>query len=176
MKTSFNRKGPNWPKEARALKHLEAQIELENLGDLVLPLPVSPRYLVTYMLSVTSGRIRSGTVISITNQSKFTNRVIVTFFKGFTDNRFPVGTCAFSIPPEFTVDFASRNLPSDLCAVNCVPSPELTFDEGRAIVSSLYPEIAVSSRVYYTGGNADNELFAITDSKVVQIGEGNIGD
>jgi hypothetical protein len=81
-----------------------------------------------------------------------------------------------SIPPDFTVDFASRNIPSELTAVNSVCNPELVFDEGRAIVGSRQPEIAVSSRVYYTAGRTDAELLAITDSKVVRFDQGNAGD
>ena len=177
MKTSFNRKSANWPTDPQALKHLEAQIELGNLGDLTLQiLPPTPRYVVTYMRSTTTGRIRSSTIVSITNQSRFANQVTVSFFKGFTDNNSPVGVCTFVIPPDFTVDFATRRLPGEITEINCSPNPELTFDEGRAIVSSRHPEIAVSARVCYTSGNTDNELLAITDSKVVKFGQGNKGD
>ena len=63
-----------------------------------------------------------------------------------------------------------------LTATNSVPSPELTFDEGRAIVSSRLPQIGVSSRIYYTAGDDDEELLAITDSKVVRFGQANHGD
>jgi hypothetical protein len=49
-------------------------------------------------------------------------------------------------------------------------------DEGRAIVSLIWPEIGVGSRVYYTKGNRDDELLAITDSKVVAFGQGNNGN
>jgi hypothetical protein len=136
-----------------------------------------PRYLVTYMKSRTSpDAMRSATVVSVTNQSNLINQVSVTFFKGFTDNSSPVGTAAFAIPPQFTVDFASRHLPSELTTVNAVPNPELTFDEGRAIVSSTRPEIGVSARVYYTAGDGDERLHAVTDSKVVVYGKGNSGD
>jgi hypothetical protein len=80
------------------------------------------------------------------------------------------------IPPDFTIDFATRNLPDALTVTNSVPNPELTFDEGRAIVSSRLPQIGVSSRIYYTAGDGDEELLAITDSKVVRFGQGNKGD
>jgi hypothetical protein len=50
------------------------------------------------------------------------------------------------------------------------------FDEGRAIVSSSRKEIAVPARVYYTRDDSDLDLLAITDSKVVRFGEGNLGD
>jgi hypothetical protein len=81
-----------------------------------------------------------------------------------------------SIPPDFTLDFASRSIPFELTAVNAVCNPELVFDEGRAIVGSRQPEIAVSSRVYYTTGANDANLLAITDSKVVRFDQGNAGD
>jgi hypothetical protein len=80
------------------------------------------------------------------------------------------------IPPDFQVDFGSRNLPSEPTVVNAVPSPELTFDKGRAIVSSWLPEIGVSARLYYTSGDSDEQLLAISDSKVVVFGQGNHGD
>jgi len=177
MATEFNREAPNWPKDPQALERLEKQIELGNLGELPLTaLPGKPRYLVTYMHSETGGRIRSATVVSVTNQSALTNRVFVSYFLGFTDNTTPVCVCAFAIPPDFTVDFCSRDLPTALTVCNCVCDPELVFDEGRAVVSSMWPEIGVSSRVYYTSGDDDTGLLAITDSKIVAFGQGNNGD
>lgn len=176
-KQTFDRKAANWPKENQALERLERQIELGNLGDLTIAaLPRIPRYVVTYMNSQARGRIRSATIVSVTNQAQTTNRVFVSFFKGFTDNASPVGVCAFSIPPEYTVDFCTRNLPGEITVCNCVSDPELVFDEGRAVVSSMWPEIAVSSRVVYTKGDNDGELSAITDSKIVPYGKGNAGD
>lgn len=139
-------------------------------------MPVRTRYLVTYMNSQTGGRHRSATVVSVTNQSDKPNEVTVSWFKGFTDDASPVGSSTFIIPPDFTVDFGSRNLPGDLTVVNSTPSPELTFDEGRAIVSSRRSEIGVSARVYYTAGDDDEQLDAITDSKVVKYGAANNGD
>jgi hypothetical protein len=38
------------------------------------------------------------------------------------------------------------------------------------------PQIGVSARVYYTSGDRDEELLAITDSKVVPFGKQNLGD
>jgi len=76
----------------------------------------------------------------------------------------------------FTVDFGSRNLPGEITVVNAIPNPELTFDEGRAIVSSMYPEIGVSARVIYTRGDKDDELLSITDSNIVVFGKHNNGD
>jgi hypothetical protein len=178
MSNNFDRKAPNWPKDPRALERLERQIKFGNLEELpaVVNPNVVPRYLVTYMKSNTSGRIRSATVVSVTNQSNNTNRVFVSYFKGLTDNTSPVCVCAYSIPPDFTIDFCSRKLPNEITTCNCVCNPELNFDEGRAIVSSMLPEIGVSSRVYYTEGDKDNQMLAITDSKIVAFGKGNHGD
>lgn len=172
-------KGPHIPTEERALARLKRAVELQELEHLpnIPGIPSVPRYLVTYMNSQTANTaMRSATVVSVTNQSRLINRVFVTFFKGFSDDSAPVGTAAFAIPPQFTVDFASRHLPGELTVTNAVPSPELTFDEGRAVVSSMWPEIGVSARVVYTGGDGDERLIAITDSKVVVYGGSNRGD
>jgi len=177
MTNALNKKAPNIPTEPRALKRLERHIELGELGDFkVAGVPNVPRYLVTYMNSQIGGRIRSATVVSVTNQSDKINRVFVSYFKGFSDNASPVGVTAFAIPPDFTVDFSSRNLPGELTVCNSVCNPELVFDEGRAIVSSMWPEIGVSSRIYYTSGDKDENLLSITDSKIVIFGKGNHGD
>ncbi|GAB2682690.1 hypothetical protein [Thalassiella azotivora] len=177
MSEELRAKGPNVPTEKRALRRLEQAIELGHLEDLTGALVRStPRYLVTYMNSQTGGRLRSATVVSVTNQSEQTNRVTVTWYKGFSDDSSPVGQSTFSIPPDFTVDFASRNLPGEVTVTNSVPNPELTFDEGRAVVSSTRPQIGVSARVYYARGDDDLDLAAVTDSKVVRVGEGNAGD
>ena len=175
------REGPKVPTEERALARLRRAVELGELGELPIIealLPSVPRYLVTFMKSrTTPNTMRSATVVSVTNQSRLTNQVVVTFFAGFAnDSSTPAGAAAFSIPSQFTVDFASRNLPSELTSTNAVPNPELTFVEGRAIVSSIQPEIGVSARVYYTAGDRDESLHAITDSKVVVYGGRNIGD
>ncbi len=179
MSEELLRKGPHVPTDDRALARLRRAVERGELEQLpsVPGIPSTPRYLVTYMNSQTANdSMRSATVVSVTNQSKLINRVFVTFFKGFTDDSSPVGMAAFAIPPQFTVDFASRHLPGELTVTNAVPNPELTFDEGRAIVSSMWPEIGVSARVYYTAGDTDERLHAITDGKVVVYGAGNSGD
>lgn len=173
-------KGPHIPTNERALARLRRHIEFGDLLDHELePVPFCrPRYLVTYMNSQTANdSMRSATVVSVTNQSESTNLVCVSFFRGFSDDTPPAdGVATFSIPPQFTIDFATRSLPGELTVTNAVPNPELTFHEGRAIVASRLPEIGVSARVYYTAGDRDERLHAITDSKVVVYGEGNTGD
>lgn len=173
----INRKTANVPTESRALKRFEQHIELGEFEEIESPwLPVHTRYLVTYMSSQTASRQRSATVVSVTNQSERPNVVTVSWFKGFSDNSSPVGVTSFIIPPDYTVDFGSRDLPGDLTVVNSVCNPELVFDEGRALVSSRQPEIGVSARVYYTSGDDDEQLNSITDSKVVPFAQGNAGD
>lgn len=178
MKSKINREWPNWPTEPRALKLVEKQIEIGELTEIPMEVqPItSPRYLVTYMNSQTRSAIRSATVVSVTNQSKSSNIVTVTFYKGLTNNSSPVGSCTYIIPSDYTIDFSSRNLPIEITCCNSVCSPELDYDEGRAIVSSSNPEIAVSSRIYYTTEKDDSKLLAITDSKVVPYGAHNLGD
>ncbi|MGI8685723.1 MAG: hypothetical protein ACR2MO_11675 [Acidimicrobiales bacterium] len=177
MNEKLLEKSPNVPTEERALARLKRSVELGELELIPWPIPIAlPRYLVTYMNSQTGGRIRSATVVSVTNQADKPIRVVVTWFKGFSDNSSPVGTTSFAIPADFTVDFSSRNLPGELTVCNAVCNPELVFDEGRAIVSSTHSAIGVSSRVYYTSGDRDEQLLAITDSKVVVFGAGNNGD
>jgi len=177
MTRDLTQKAPNVPTEERALARLRRNVELGQLEEVPgVLLPGEPLYLVTYMNSQTGGRIRSATIVTVTNQSTQTNLVTVTWFKGLTDNSSPVGASSFLIPPDFTVDFGSRDLPFELTAVNSIPATPLVFDEGRAIVSARLREIGVSARVYYTSGDADEELLSITDSKVVVFGQGNSGD
>ncbi|MDQ3973506.1 MAG: hypothetical protein M3276_04090 [Actinomycetota bacterium] len=177
MANDLRKESPDIPTDPQALRRLERYAELGEFGELpVGGLPSVPRYLVTYMNSQTQGRVRSATVVSVTNQSDKINRVFVSYFKGFSDNNSPVGVTAFAIPPDYTVDFSSRDLPGELTVCNSICNPELVFDEGRAIVSSMWPEIGVSSRVYYTAGERDEQLLAITDSKVVVFRRGNRGD
>jgi hypothetical protein len=177
-KNDLTRKAPNVPTGPEPLKRLKRHIELGHLEEIPPAVGAAgiPRYLVTFMHSQTGGRIRSATVVSVTNQSDQTNIVSVSYFLGFTDNTAPVGMTTFAVPPDFTVDFSSRNLPDELTVCNSVCNPELIFDEGRAIVSSRRPEIGVSSRIYYTAGDEDTELLSITDSKVVRFAAPNKGD
>ena len=177
MAYQIDRKTDYWPTDPEAINRLERHIEFGELAQLSpIAIAGTPRYLVTYMKSNTSGPTRTGTVVTVTNQAPHINRVFVYYYRGFSNNSSPDCVSALAIPPDFTVDFGSRNLPSLLTTLNSVCNPELTFHEGRVIVSSMFPEIGVSSRVYYTRGDDDDELLAITDSKLVRFGGGNQGD
>lgn len=172
------RGGGDFPQAKTAVRLIQREAEIGNFGPLdpVIVIPTTPRYLVTYMNSQTGGSVRSATVVSVTNQTQTTCRVSVSYYKGFTNDSSPVCSTNFSIPSRFTVDYCSRNLPGTLTTCNSTCNPALTFDEGRAIVASTCRDIGVSARVYYTSGDADNRVDALTDSKVVQYNTGNNGD
>jgi hypothetical protein len=135
---------------------------------------VANRYLVTYMSSDTSSPNRSATVVTVTNQSNKSCDVKVTWFKGFTPDT-PVCTTTTKVASGVTHDFCSRSLPQDITACNSICDPELTFDEGKAIVSSSKSndcdDIGVESRVYYTTGGADTEVAAVSNPKIVRVRE-----
>lgn len=137
-----------------------------------------PRYLVTFMKSRTTDPIRTATVVSVTNQADYPCQVSVDWFLGFSPT--PVCTTTFSVEAGFQTDFCSRKLPEPLTTCNATCDPELTFDEGKAVVRSSArhgcKDIGVSARVYYTRGSADDEVTAISDSKIVRFDEGNRGD
>lgn len=177
MAVQFDAKAPNVPIGGRAARNLERHIEDGLLEEIDFAgFPAAGRYLVTFMLSLANTKTRSATVISVTNQAPWPNLVTVSFFKGFSSNSFPVGVASLVIPPQFTLDFASRDVPFELTTVNAVSSPPLVFDEGRAIVSSRLPQIGVSARVYYTSGDNDEVLQAISDCGIVVMDQGNHGD
>jgi hypothetical protein len=141
----------------------------------------SPRYLVTYARSQNVGPIRSATVVTVTNQSTSELcRVQVEWFLSSGDS---VCTLTELANPGVTRHFCSRNLPDGI--TSCFPvatpttCPGLFGSQGTAVVSSSATFecslIGVDARVYYmTPGDA--EVSAISNSKVVFAGEGNLGD
>lgn len=96
----------------------------------------------------------------------------VTVGSSISNSAAPVGVIAFAIPPGFTIDFSSRNLPAELTICNSICDPELIFHEGRAVVSSMFPEIGVSRRIYYTSGDNDENLLSITIRKLSFLEKG----
>jgi hypothetical protein len=137
------------------------------------------RYLVTYMNSQSTTAIRSATVVTVTNQSSRSCAVKIEWFRGLAPNT-PVCTTTVAVAPEVTHDFCSRNLPDAITACNSICAPELTFDEGKAIVSSSETVgcslIGVEARVYYTTGVSDMAVSAISNPKIVETERGNLGD
>lgn len=140
--------------------------------------PLAARYLVTFIKSRTTDPLRSATVVSVTNQAARACQVSVEWVRGFE----PPSACTTTVrlDPGITTDLCSRAIPEPLTTCNATCEPELTFHEGRAVVRSSTKEgcgrIGVSARVYYTTGDDDASLSAISDSKIVRSGQGNRGD
>jgi hypothetical protein len=139
------------------------------------------RYLVTYMKSRTTDAIRSATVVTVTNTNATSPTCVVRieWFQGFVPNT-PVCTTTATIEPGVTHDFCSRDVPDAITTCNSVCAPQLTFDEGKAIVSSSEAVgcglIGVEARVYYTTGAGDMAVSAISNPKIVEVERGNLGD
>jgi hypothetical protein len=142
------------------------------------------RYLVTYVQSIGGNTIgiRSLTAVTVVNQSSLSCPVQVTFFRPNGINR-PC-TLIATLAPGVTRNYCSRNVSSLItpCDSACT-SNLIDLASGKAIVSSTdvfeCSLIAVDARVYYTtGGGAANDtaITAISNSKIVFAGEGNLGD
>jgi hypothetical protein len=63
---------------------------------------------------------------------------------------------------------------SNITTCNTICDPELTFTEGKAIVSSSAPDecsrIAVDARVYYTTGDVtDTGVVAVSNPKISRV-------
>jgi hypothetical protein len=145
------------------------------------------RYLVTYVRSQSDTPIRSATVVTVVNQSSRDCEVRV---KWFLDNAPKDSVCneSASVSSGTARQFCSRNLPLSITRCTDICTPELTSsvigNQGKAIVSSSAELedtiecslLGVEARVYYTTGENDTALSAISNSKVVFFGEGNLGD
>jgi hypothetical protein len=140
-----------------------------------------PRYLVTYVRSQNVGPIRSATAVTVTNQSSESCTVQVEWFQSAP----ATSQCILEtvIGPREARHFCSRSLPGAItgCSPVATPAtcPALFGSQGTAIVSSTdrfaCSLIAVDARVYYTTPG-DAEVLAISNSKIVFAGEGNLGD
>ena len=142
-----------------------------------------PRYLVTYTKSqTTAGPIRSSTVVTVVNQSTRNCDVRVDWFDrdvGVTPT--PECTDKVTVAPGDSWTFCSRALPQSITTCSLMCDPRLISHQGKAIVSSTesFNEcsfIGVEARVYYTTGAGDTAISAISNSKIVFAGEGNLGD
>jgi hypothetical protein len=135
------------------------------------------RYVVTYIRSQTGEGIRSATAVTVVNQSNSTCTVEVEWF---TPSGTSVCTHDSFLAPGEVREFCSRPLQFETgCIVPCTP-PLTNLVLGKAIVSSTAvfdcSLIAVEARVYYTTGAGDTAISAISNSKIVFAGEGNLGD
>ena len=141
------------------------------------------RYVVTYISSQTGKGIRSATTVTVLNQSRDTCEVQVAWFLG--SGLTPIGISSASVSGRNSVQFCSRALPDSITKCDSISSPELdsaTAVQGRAIVISDEGDpdscsfLAIEARVYYTTGDYDTAISAISNSKIVFAGEGNLGD
>jgi hypothetical protein len=128
------------------------------------------RYLVTYMGSDSKNLTRSATAVTVTNLSNTSCEVQVTWYKGARPGA-PACTTNAVIKAGFTHDFCSRRIPGAVTVCNSICCPRLTFDEGKAIVSSRSScgKIGVDSRVYYTVGENDADVSAVSNPNIVEI-------
>jgi len=147
-----------------------------------------PRYRVTYVKSQTTGaasETRSATVITVVNQHSSSCTARVEWFGQNGDS-----ACISSAVPLAAgeaVQFCSRTLPGGIsaCTNRALCSSLPNAINGTAVVSSSPLSgcnlLAVEARVYYLGTNAlgntaDSAVSAISNSRVVFIGEANLGD
>jgi hypothetical protein len=144
-----------------------------------------PRYRVTYIksLSAVAGaaqETRSATVITVVNQHTGPCTARVEWFR--QDGTSACRSQAIPLAAGEAVQFCSRTLPGGISACRnaalCALPDQIN---GTAVVSSS-ELIAVEARVYYLGINAldgtfaDNRVSGISNSRVVFIGEANLGD
>lgn len=146
--------------------------------------PVTPDhrqlFLIGYLNSDTTTANRAATVISITNQGSVSCEVSADWFRGL-DPADAICTTVTTIEPGQTQEHCSRSLPDAIAVCQATCAPELAFDEGNAVVNvhkkclKANP-LAVDPRLYYTNGNADEEVAGIADLKVIRFGKANRGD
>jgi hypothetical protein len=143
------------------------------------------RYLVTYVRSQIDTSIRSATVVTVVNQSSRACNVRVEWF---LDNDPGNSVCnrVAAVNSGTARQFCSRNLPLYITRCTDICTPQLLSgligNQGKAIVSSSDDDefecsrLGVEARVYYTTGERDEAISAISNSKIVFAGDGNIGD
>lgn len=148
-------------------------------GPQALPAGITARYLVTYLKSNTSDpALRSATIVTVTNETITKNCTVAVEWK--TGGISTACTTSLTLGPGKVADFCSRSVPSGITSCDITCAPELTFNEGNAVVGSSTNEvgcdkIAVSARTVYTATTTDSPVSAITDAKIVKF-TGNIGD
>lgn len=138
-------------------------------SDLGASEPLVKRYLVTYLKSRTDAP-RSATVVTVTNRLNDSCRVRIRWFQGFNPDT-PACTTTEVVDSGVTHDFCSRDLLANITTCNSTCDPELTFTEGKAIVSSNQScsGIGVDSRVYYTNGDtSDTGVAAVSNPQVLR--------
>jgi hypothetical protein len=148
-----------------------------------------PRYRITFIKtqgdSGPAADTRSATVVTVVNQSNASCTVRVAWFR---QNGTSVCTGSqVNVNAGGAAQICSRNLPAWISACNAggfCPTKTLLDStngaalNGTAVVATSCDLMAVEARVYYTGNSAvgDNAVSAVSNSRVVFIGEANLGD
>jgi hypothetical protein len=174
MSTAFGQR----PAETSDDKSDRPEISPQTIGPAAVPAGQTARYIATYVKSNTTSGFRTATVVTVTNNSPVTCSVSVDWFAGFSTTA--SCTTNISLSSGHTADFCSRSVPSGVTTCNSTCSPEQTFLEGRAQVASTADAagkcaaLAVENRVYYlTGTTFDTGVAAVSNSKIIRIGESN---
>jgi hypothetical protein len=141
---------------------------------------LTPRYLVTYVRSRIPAQTdpvgRTATVVSIANQADASCFVSVEWFRSGPAGRTPLCSTDLTLGVGGHGDLCSRNIHGAFLICDAICAPELTALEGVAVVWSTCEQIGVHARVFYLQGTNETNIAAISDSKVVFAGEGNLGD
>lgn len=134
------------------------------------------RWRVVNMRSV-EGAVNTATAISVTNLGSIDCEVSVDWVRA----KIQAADCntSLTIPAGQQRIFCSRLVSNDvfeLCDATC--EPELTFNQGYAIVNSdkskKCRQLAVSPRIFYTNSK-DKSLLGVSNPKVVNL-KGNRGE
>jgi hypothetical protein len=149
----------------------------------VAPLAIPPghvrRYVIPHYYSVISGGGRSLTIVTVRNGSGSSCEVYVNFQRG----QGIINNCTLiaTIPGGQGKAYCSRQ-PGSFGATSCnlVCSPELTFHQGQAGITSTNSapceRIQIDAEVIYTSSPSDDVVTGLTRLSVVKVGAGNVGD
>lgn len=142
----------------------------------------SARYRVGYINSQIGGTPRSATIVTVVNEATVPCTISVDWRKGFSATGIGGVICTTTfagLARGQSAEFCSRSVPGTVSVCNSTCAPELTFDEGNAVVGSTTGaacgKITVSARTYYFNGS-DTSIAGITDPSVTKFGLGSVGD
>jgi len=151
-------------------------------GGAELEIGTAVRYRVGYMKSRAGSAPRSATVVTVVNEANVSCTISVDWRLGFSETG-PGGvictTTFANLARGQSVEFCTRAVPEGIATCNSVCSPELTFEEGNAVIGSTTGtacgKLTVGARTFYFGAT-DAELTAISDSAVTKFGVGTVGN
>lgn len=141
---------------------------VENLA--ALTAPITARSIVRYLKSQTAHRVRTVSVVTVTNEASRPNAITVTWLDACHSGRQARASSSFVIPPGFAVTFGSRPVPCAVASVESAPHRSVHFDDGQAVISARLPQIAVQARLYWTSGEHDENLLAVAEREPAPFG------